>query len=474
MSARTTQAGLAAGAAAAASGIGSRTVADRQSAGKAARTVAARASHARWQASPGRSDPVSILKAQDGARLPDLLPIRYGRMATSPFAFYRGAAAVMAADLAHTPACGITTQLCGDAHLSNFGVYASPERTLLFDLNDFDETHPGPFEWDVKRLAASLVVAARGNGFDSQVSLDAARAAVRSYREHMTAYAAMRDLDVWYTRVSAEDALDIARHTLGVRKKATERNVDKARTRDSLQAQDKLTAVVDGRRRIVDDPPLITHVAAASDALDRELRAVFEAYRRSLEDDRRALANRYTFVDFARKVVGVGSVGTRCFVALFEGRDGDDPLFLQVKEAGPSVLEPFTQRSSYANHGHRVVAGQRLMQAASDIFLGWVRDAQGRHYYWRQLRDMKGSLAAEEIRRPAGLIVYAAVCGWALARAHARGGDRIAIASYLGATSRFDRAVARFAELYADQTERDHETLVKAIAAGKVAAESGV
>jgi len=441
--------------------------------GKAAREHTPRRAHAEWKPAADRADPLAILQAQDAARLPEYVPIRYGRMSTSPFAFYRGSAAVMTADLAKTPVSGIRTQLCGDAHLSNFGTFASPERTLLFDINDFDETLPGPFEWDVKRLAASVVVAGRDLGFTRTECREAALAAARSYREWMATYAEMRDLEVWYARVSAGDTVAAARAAGGTRVKRAEHAVAKARTRDSLQALGKLTAVVDGRRRIVDSPPLIVHLSAAESAIEQVVHAAFAAYRRTLEDDRRVLVDRYTFVDMARKVVGVGSVGTHCFIGLFQGRDEQDPLFLQVKQAGPSVLEACLGRSAYRNHAHRVVAGQRLMQAAGDIFLGWIGDIGGRHYYWRQLRDMKGSVGAVDVV-PRGLVVLANLCGWALARAHARAGDRLAIAGYLGSGDSFDRAVAGFAAAYADQNELDYQRLLKAIKTGEVKAETGV
>ena len=449
------------------------TVAERRGAGKAARAAAPRGSHAQWKPTPGRADPVSILRAQDATRLPKYVPIRYGRMSVSPFAFYRGAAAVMAADLAATPVCGLRTQLCGDAHLSNFGTYASPERTLLFGITDFDETLPGPFEWDLKRLAASVVVAGRDQGFTRAQCREAALTALRIYRERISEYAEMRDLDVWYAHVSADDALAAARAAGGVRIRRTELAVAKARTRDNLQALERFTTVVDGRRRIVDSPPLIVHLTAADAAVEQVVHDAYTAYMRTLEDDRRVLADRYTFVDMARKVVGVGSVGTRCMIGLFQGRDDQDPLFLQVKEAGPSVLEVYAGRSHYRNHAHRVVAGQRLMQATSDIFLGWIEDAEGRCFYWRQLRDMKGSVEVVDVL-PSGLVALAGVCGWALARAHARAGDRLAIAAYLGRSDRFDRAVADFALAYGDQNERDYRRLLEAIKAGEVKAETGV
>ncbi len=384
----------------------------------------------------------------------DLVPIRWGRMSASPFTFYRGSAALMAADLAPMPRTGLQVQLCGDAHLANFGLYGSPERELLFDVNDFDETLPGPFEWDLKRLAASFVLASRENGFDQDVARETALASVRSYREHMTAYAEMRELDVWYSRVVADDLLEMARKTLGAeggakadtktRIKTAQKTLAKTRGRDSLQAAGKLTEVVDGVRRIVDQPPLVMHFEELQDA--ERIHALFEQYKRTLADDRRTLIDRYDIVDVARKVVGVGSVGTRCIIGLLLGRDVDDPLFLQVKEAGPSVLEPYLGRSRFTHAGHRVVAGQRLMQAASDIFLGWMTgQPEGRHFYWRQLRDMKGSIDTA-ILRPAGLEVLATLCGWTLARGHARSGRRIAIASYLGVSDRFDQAIADFAQ----------------------------
>jgi uncharacterized protein (DUF2252 family) len=444
---------------------------ERRAIGRGARRSASRRSQAQWQPATGRPDPVALLRAQDADRLPDLVPVRYGRMSASPFAFYRGAAAVMAADLAPLPRTGLTVQLCGDAHLLNFGLYASPERTLLFDVNDFDETLPGPFEWDVKRLAASVVVAARQNSFEPVVGRDAALATGRSYREHMATYAEMGELEVWYSRVVGDELLALARAAAKVRTKRTERAFAKARGRDSLQALGKLTEVVDGRRRIVDNPPLLEHVPGLDEP--ELMHRLFHAYARTLEDDRRVLLERYDFVDLARKVVGVGSVGTRCFVVLLRGRDDDDPLFLQVKQAGDSVLEAYLGRSRFAKAGHRVVAGQRIMQAASDIFLGWMRGPEGRDFYWRQLRDMKGSLETEGMR-PAGLELYAEACGWALARGHARSGQRTAIAAYLGVGDRFEQAVADFAVAYADQNERDFEHFTKAIAKGKVEAAAGL
>jgi len=410
------------------------------------------------------------------------VPIRWGRMSASPFAFYRGSAVLMAADLAPLPRTELTVQLCGDAHLSNFGLYGSPERELLFDVNDFDETLPGPFEWDLKRLAASFVLACRNNGLDEEVARETALAASRSYREHMTAYAEMRELDVWYSHIVADDLLEMVRAGR-INKKAskavvkagvkyTEKGFAKARGRDSLQAAGKLTEVVEGLRRIVDQPPLVMHLQELDDSMHGY--RLFEQYRATLEDDRRELLSRYEVVDVARKVVGVGSVGTRCIIVLLIGRDNDDPLFLQVKEAGPSVLEPYLGRSRFTHCGHRVVAGQRLTQAASDIFLGWMTGQPGkRHFYWRQLRDMKGSIETELLKGP-GLEILATVCGWTLARGHARSGHRIAIASYLGVSDRFDQGIADFAVSYADQAEKDYETVLKAIKRGKIAVETGV
>ncbi len=453
--------------------------AERRRLGREARRALPRGDHARWQPAADRPDPVELLRAGDPDRAPELVPIRYGRMSVSPFAYFRGSAAVMAADLATLPHTAVTTQLCGDAHLSNFGLFASPERTLLFDINDFDETLPGPFEWDVKRLAASFVIAARDAGFDARGGRDAALAAVRSYRERMLSYAEMSELEVWYSRVAADDLQgEIGSLAKGKVARRAERNARateaKARTRDSLQAFNKLTRVVDGRREIVDDPPLVVHLPLEQQELRRIVRQGYVDYRKTLPDDRRVLLERFTMVDLAQKVVGVGSVGTICLIGLLVGRSGEDPLFLQVKEAGPSVLEPYLGRSRHANCGHRVVAGQRLMQAASDIFLGWIRGAGAQHrdFYWRQLRDMKGSF--EGARVAAGLALYGAACGWALARAHARAGDPVVIATYLGRSDRFERALVDFAEAYADQMERDFELLTAAIARGAVPAETGV
>jgi hypothetical protein len=412
-------------------------VAERQAAGREARKSAPRTSHGAWKPASDRPDPLALLRAQDENRVADLVPIRWGRMSASPFTFYRGSAVLMAADLAPMPRTGLDVQLCGDAHVANFGLYGSPERELLFDVNDFDETLPGPFEWDLKRLAASFVLASRENGFDEDVARETALAAVRSYREHMTAYAEMHELDVWYSRVVADDLLEMARASRAAKAtsgsvdkagiKRTEKDLAKTRGRDSLQAAGKLTEVVDGVRRIVDQPPLVMHLEGLQDAA--LIHSLFDQYKRTLADDRRTLIDRFDIVDVARKVVGVGSVGTRCFIGLLLGRDLDDPLFLQVKEAGPSVLEPYLGRSRFTHAGHRVVAGQRLMQAASDIFLGWMTGKpEGRQFYWRQLRDMKGSLDTA-LLRPPGMEILATLCGWTLARGHARSGRRVAVAA---------------------------------------------
>jgi uncharacterized protein (DUF2252 family) len=444
----------------------------RHERGRAARQVVPRGSHAEWEPAPDRPDPVDLLEAQARDRIPDLLPIRYSRMMASPFAFMRGSAIVMANDLASTPKSGIQSQLCGDAHLSNFGLYASPERALLFDLNDFDETLPGPWEWDVKRLAASFVVAGRDNGFDAADCREAAQTSAASYRRRMAEFSEMGELEVWYLRVGEEEAFGLlsAARTKKTAKKVN-RTVRKAHGHDSLQALSKLTKIVDGRRTIIDDPPLLVRIPEG-DEIRVQVNAILESYKRTLQDDRRHLLDRYHFVDTARKVVGVGSVGTRAYVVLLEGRDKNDPLFLQVKEAGPSVLESHVPSSTHEHHGHRVVAGQRLMQAASDIFLGWFRGPAGRDFYWRQLKDMKGSANVEGMS-PDELVIYAGLCGWALARAHARSGDRVQIAAYLGKSERFDTAIAAFAEAYADQTERDHAALLAAEKSGRVVAEAG-
>ncbi|MCZ7462029.1 DUF2252 domain-containing protein [Streptomyces sp. WMMC940] len=442
-------------------------LAEERERGRAVRKEVPRSSHGRWIPAADRPDPLAVLEAQAKTREPDLVPVRYGRMAVSPFTYLRGAPAVMAADLAVQRNTGLRVQLCGDAHLLNFGVFASPERTLLFDLNDFDETLPGPFEWDVKRLVASVAVAARDNGRPDAAARRAARAAAESYRLSMRYLAGLGELDVWYERIAAEDLVPLVRDLERARLEA---RLAKARRRTSLQALEKLTEVVGGRRRIVQDPPLLEAVAGLDAA---SVRKILSDYRSTLPEDRRVLLDRYRFVEAARKVVGVGSVGTRCFVALMTGRDAEDPLFLQIKEAQRSVLEPHLPKSAYRHQGQRVVAGQRLLQAASDIFLGWVSGPGGRHFYWRQLRDMKGS-ADVATMSPTLLRDYAALCGRALARAHARSGERIAIAAYLGAADTFDRAMGDFAVAYADRTEEDHQALLAAIGSGSVEAAQGV
>ena len=445
---------------------------ERAARGKASRKEVPREAHATWSPPAARPDPVAILEEQATTRVPELVPIRYGRMLASPFAFYRGAAAIMASDLADTPRSGLMVQACGDAHVSNFGLFGSPERELMFDVNDFDETLPGPWEWDVKRLAASLAIAGRNNGFTDKARSQIVRDAVAQYRTAMTEFAAARDLDVWYAHLRVQQGLPRVRALLDKKnlQEAAE-IVDKARTKDSMQAFEKLTHVVDGKRQIVSDPPLVVPVeellepdqaAWFQEAIHRMLRS----YRRTLLGDRRHLLEGFRFTHLARKVVGVGSVGTRAWIVLMLGRDDEDPLFLQAKQAEASVLEPFVGKSKYAQHGQRVVEGQRLMQAASDIFLGWERftDPEGttRDFYLRQLRDWKGSWAPEAMV-PQVMSVYGGMCGWTLARAHARSGDRIAIASYLGKSDAFDRAIDEFSESYADQNERDHAALAAAV-----------
>ncbi|MER5514656.1 DUF2252 domain-containing protein [Streptomyces sp. NPDC002763] len=444
------------------------TPAERAARGKAARKRVPRSANASWLPAVDRRDPVAVLERQGRDRVPELLPIRYGRMAASPFAFLRGAAAVMAADLAAQPHTGLTVQLCGDAHLLNFGLYASPERTLVFDLNNFDETFPGPFEWDVKRLAVSVAVAARENGHSEVRARAATRAAVAGYRTAIRRLAGLGELAVWHERVDADGLPHLVRSAR--RRCRIEDSLTRARRRTSLHALGTLTEVVGGRRRIIQDPPLLEPAGAPDMA---SLRKIFSDYRSTLAEERRLLLDRYRFLDAARKVVGVGSVGTRCFIVLLAGRDADDPLFLQIKEARKSVLEQHLPNGPYAHPGHRVVAGQRLLQAAGDIFLGWTTGPQGRAFYWRQLRDMKGSaeIAAMD---PKDLRGYAALCGATLARAHARSGDRIAIAAYLGGTDAFDHAITDFALAYADQTVTDHAVLDAAVTAGVLTAAPGV
>lgn len=450
--------------------------------GEAAREAAPLSSHAQFDPDQFR-DPVGLLLSQAGSRVPELMPIRHGRMLVSPLTFYRGAALPMSADLARTPSSGLRVQLCGDAHLSNFGAFASPERRLVFDVNDFDETLPGPFEWDVKRLAASLAVAGRESGFTQKARRRIVLAGAEGYRTAMRQFAAQPLLEVWYAHVEIEQALREFQSQLKAKRvKKTESLLLKARTRDSWQALAKLTSVVDGRRRIVSDPPLVVPIEEVfadveSDALYDQLRSVLASYGKTLQSDRRHLLDQFHLVQVARKVVGVGSVGTRAWILLMEAGDGAEPLFLQAKEAQPSVLVDYSGGSEYANQGQRVVAGQHLMQAQSDIFLGWTRatgaDGVERDFYVRQLRDWKFSLPIEQIRPP-GMRVYAQLCGWTLARAHACSGDRVALAAYLGDGEEFDQAIADFAETYADQNERDYEALRQAAADGRVESTAGV
>ena len=469
-------------------------VARRTEFGTDARLRTPPSSHEGWAPPADRRDPVAVLVDQDSARDADLVPVRHGRMMASPFTFYRGSAAIMASDLAPTPTAGLEVQLCGDAHLSNFGLFASPERQLLFDLNDFDETLPGPFEYDVKRLAASITVAARSNGFGKTAALECTAAAVTAYRTAMHDFAGMRTLDVWYARMSEEtlqDSIQRAISTLAKgktkRKEANRiekralKTAKKAHQRTSLQALAKLGQLVDGRYQIVSAPPVIVparelHATYGFDPEQTEeiIRDQFRAYQTTLQADRRQLLNRFEIVDMARKVVGVGSVGTRAFIVLLQGRDQDDPLFLQVKEATTSVLEGHLRKSRYRQSGQRVVQGQRLMQASSDIFLGWTRGVDAdRYYYWRQLRDMKGS-ALVELMRPQVLTFYARTCGWTLARAHARSGDPVAIAAYLGTDDSFDRSITDFSWRYAKQNDRDFEAFTEAVRSSRIDAVEGV
>jgi uncharacterized protein (DUF2252 family) len=483
---------------------------ERRAKGRQARDRTPRSSHSAWRPATDRPDPVALLEEQDLTREPDLVPVRHGRMMVSPFTFYRGAAKIMAADLKDTPVAGLNAQLCGDAHLSNFGAFGSPERRLVFDLNDFDETLPGPFEYDVKRMAASIVIAGRNNGFAKADARAAALASVAAYREAMAGFARMSTMDIWYAhfdedrfKATFKDALQAEVSTAvkkgedkvakkeqkdpkqaEVAKEAAlraEKNLAKAHTRDSVQALSKLAEVVDGRYRIVSQPPVIVPARdlAATYGLSPDevmpvLRDQFRAYRATLQHDRRRLLEKFEIVDAARKVVGVGSVGTRAFIVLLQGRDAQDPLFLQIKEATASVLEAYLPKSRFRQYGERVVQGQRMMQAASDIFLGWTtgRDVT-RNFYWRQLRDMKGS-ALVELMAPVTLSFYAQMCGWTLARAHARSGDPVALTEYLGRNDAFDRSLIDFCERYADQNEKDYEQFVTAVRSGRLEAVEGV
>jgi uncharacterized protein (DUF2252 family) len=482
---------------------------ERVGQGRTARDRTPPSSHAGWSPAPDRPDPVGLLEEQDRTREPDLVPVRHGRMMVSPFTFYRGAARIMAADLAGTPVAGLIAQLCGDAHLSNFGVFASPERRLMFDLNDFDETLPGPFEYDLKRMAASFVIAGRNNGFARADARAAALASVTAYREAVADFAQMSTMGIWYAHMPEDQLMAFVQDAVaevakeekkaGKAKKAkaqrggreekaarqvarrAQKNIAKAHTRDSVQALSKLGEVIGGQYRIASQPPVIVPArdlagtfGMSPDEVIPALHDQFRAYRATLQDDRRRLLERFEIVDMARKVVGVGSVGTRAFIVLLAGRDAQDPLFLQVKEATASVLESYLPKSRYRQHGERVVQGQLLMQAASDIFLGWTRGVDtSRHFYWRQLRDMKGS-ALVELMAPITLAYYARLCGWTLARAHARSGDPVATAEYLGGGDAFDRSITDFCERYADQNEQDYKEFVKAVRSGRLEAIEGV
>jgi uncharacterized protein (DUF2252 family) len=467
---------------------------ERMAAGKAARTAVPRLSHAPWERASTRPDPVSLLEGQAESRVPELVPIRYGRMMVSAFTFFRGAALIMASDLATTPRSGLTVQACGDAHMSNFGVFASPERTLVFDVNDFDETLPGPWEWDVKRLAASLAIAGRERGFSDSERASIVLGSVEAYRTEMNKLAKMHDLDVWYARLDIEAVLRDLGGELGLSgqgradkggsklKARAEKELAKARTRDSMQALEKLTEVVGGETRFVSDPPLIVPIEELVSApegalLTERMHDLVRSYRKTLQSDRQHLLDQFRFAGIARKVVGVGSVGTRAWVVLMLGSDGQDPLLLQAKEAQSSVLAEFVGKSQFSNQGERVVAGQHLMQASSDIFLGWDHveglDGVQRDFYIRQLRDWKGSADTDRMV-PKGMAAYGRLCGWTLARAHARSGDRVALAAYLGSSKAFDNAIGSFAEDYADQNERDYDALLQAVKEGRVVAETGL
>ncbi|GHH88575.1 DUF2252 domain-containing protein [Streptomyces capitiformicae] len=454
--------------------------AERAAYGRSARRRASRSSHGWYETAQQRPDPVEVVERQSAERVPELVPIRYGRMLESPFRFYRGAAAIMAADLAPLPSTGLQVQLCGDAHPLNFRLLASPERRLVFDINDFDETLPGPFEWDVKRLAAGFVTAARANGFSLKEQNSTVRACVRAYRERIREFAGMRTLDIWYAQDDADRLRELmasSRNEEAARR--TARATQRARTRTHLRAFAKLTRVTAQGRRITPDPPLITPIDhllddPSEEGRERQLRSLVDGYARTLPSERRHLLRHYRLVDMARKVVGVGSVGTRCWILLLLGRDDDDPLLLQAKEAQESVLSAYTGGDRYDNQGQRVVTGQRLIQTTSDIFLGWTRvvglDGQERDFYVRQLWDWKG-IAQPETMGPGLLALFGRLCGASLARAHARSGDPIAIAAYLGAGDRFDRALTEFAQSYADQNERDFAALEAACRSGRIRAE---
>ena len=445
-------------------------IAERHQSGRSLRKVAPRSSHAAWQPWSGRRDPIDVLESQADTRAPDLVPIRYGRMSESPFAFFRGAAAVMAMDLATTPITGLRVQACGDAHVNNFGKFATPERNVMFDINDFDETLPGPWEWDVKRLCASLYIVARQRGFSRSRSESVVRAAARSYRERMAAAASVGILERWYDHIHIDQVIE---HFPSRYRDQVRRDVAKARRKDHLRAIRRLTEPVDGEIRFSDDPPLLVHIDDTEFGMD-DVVPMIEGYRQSLSDERRELFDRFRVIDIARKVVGVGSVGTRCWVALLAGpaRPGGDHLVLQVKEAQPSVLEPYAGPPLQDTNGKRVVVGQRLTQAASDMFLGWCEGPRtGRHYYVRQLWDVKGQSDVMVMDR-ANLQHYGALCAWALARAHARTGDPVQITGYLGSSNRFERAITEFSAAYAATNDEDHRAMLDAIESGRIRAES--
>ena len=451
----------------------------RQTKGRVARAETPPDRVSGWEPAADRADPVALLTGQETSRVQELVPVRHTRMAATAFTFYRGAALVMAADLAGLPRSGLDVQLCGDAHLSNFGLFAAPDRSVIFDVNDFDETNPGPFEWDVLRLATSFVLAARDNGLSAKAGRAAAEAAASSYRQAMAEFAGKREIEIWYDRIDVGGLVGAVRDSpsgkgkSGAKRKANaeavvEGGAAKARLRDAWSAIEKITEVVDGRRRFRDDPPLLMRLNIAPDAAAL-INALFREYRATLQDDRQELLKRYEIIDMGHKVVGVGSVGLLAFVMLLRGRDENDLMVLQVKQAQASVLEEYTRKSAFTKHGHRVVTGQRLMQAASDSFLGWIDGPAGRSFYVRQLRDMKwspdpASLNTKRIGR------YAALCGHTLARAHARSGDSIAISAYLGTGKSFDKAVSAFAESYANQTEQDFASFTDAIASGRLSA----
>jgi uncharacterized protein (DUF2252 family) len=462
-------------------------VAERIARGKAARRIAPRSSHSVFAATPDRFDPIALIEEQSETRIPDLVPIRYGRMLASPFTFYRGGALIMASDLAHTPTSGITVQLCGDAHVSNFGLFATPERRMIFDINDFDETLPGPWEWDLKRLSASFEVMGRDRGFSASDRREVVMAGVREYRERMNRAARMGTLEAWYEHLEVGALLDrvtkeVRRNRITRREHRTlKEHVAKARTRDSVRVFARRAKRTGEGLRIVADPPLIVPIeelvvpGSEWERTEELIKSVLSSYSKTLSSEHHPLEE-FRYMHAARKVVGVGSVGTRCYILLLVGRDETDPLFLQVKEAQASVLERFVGPSVYAHHGERVVVGQRLMQGASDIFLGWQRikglEGTTSDYYIRQLHDWKGGAEVEKLL-VSGAILYSRICGATLARAHARWGDRIAISSYLGKGEVFDRAIAKFSAAYGDQNERDYDAFVKATKSGRIIARAG-